>query len=145
MGAFSIDAPVGAFLHRLRLESAAIALVVFGLIGGVGLWISLSHYRRIVQREAAREQAEAANRAKSVFLATVSHELRTPLNAIVGSSEMMRSEVLGELPNEAYRAYVADIHNRGAHLLGVIDDILDLSKAEAGKLDPNDHAIARRP
>ncbi len=145
MGAFSIDAPVGAFLHRLRLESAAIALVVFGLIGGVGLWISLSHYRRIVQREAAREQAEAANRAKSVFLATVSHELRTPLNAIIGSSEMMRSEVLGELPNEAYRAYVADIHNRGAHLLGVIDDILDLSKAEAGKLDPNDHAIAPRP
>ena len=57
---------------------------------------------------------------------------------------MMRSEVLGELPNEAYRAYVADIHNSGSHLLGVIDDILGLSKAEAEKLDRNDHEIAWR-
>ena len=135
MGAFSIDAPVGEFLRNLRLESTMIALVVFFLIGGVGLWISLSHYRRIVEREAARRQAEEANQAKSAFLATVSHELRTPLNTITGFSEMMLGEVLGAFPNEKYRAYVADIHNSGAHLLGVIDDILDLSKAEAGQLD----------
>jgi signal transduction histidine kinase len=144
MGAFSVDAPAGAFLRGLRLQSAAIALVVFALIGGVGLWISLSHYRRIVQREAAREQAEAANRAKSAFLATVSDELRTPLDAIIGFSEMMQSEVLGELPNAAYRAYVADIHNSGSHLLGVINDILDLSKAEAGKLDLNENVFDLR-
>ncbi len=144
MGAFSVDAPAGAFLRSLRLQSAAIALVVFVLIGGVGLWISLSHYRRIVQREAARAQAEAANRAKSAFLATVSDELRTPLDAIIGFSEMMQSEVLGELPNEAYRAYVAEIHNSGSHLLGVINDILDLSKAEAGKLDLNENVFDLR-
>lgn len=135
MGAFSIDVPVGEFLYRLRQESTAIALVVFFLIGSVGLWISLSHYRRIAEREAAREQAEAASQAKSSFLASVSHELRTPLNAIIGFSEMILSEVLGAFPNEKYRAYVADIHSSGRHLLEVINDILDLSKAEAGKLE----------
>jgi signal transduction histidine kinase len=144
MGAFSIDAPVGEFLHNLRLESTAIALVIFFLIGGVGLWISLSHYRRIVEREAARRQAEQANQAKSAFLATVSHELRTPLNTITGFSEMMLGEVLGAFPNAKYRAYVADIHNSGSHLLDVIDDILDLSKAEAGKLDLNESVFDLR-
>jgi signal transduction histidine kinase len=68
----------------------------------------------------------------------VSHELRTPLNAIIGFSEMILGEILGPFPNEKYRAYVADIHNSGAHLLEVINDILDLSKAEAGKLDLNE-------
>ena len=135
MGAFSIDAPVGEFLRNLRLKSTAIALVVFVLIGGVGLWISLSHYRRIVEREAARQQAEAANQARSSFLPNISHALRAPLNAIIGCSELMLSEAIGPLPNEKYRAYIADIHNNGAHLLGVINDIVDLSQAEAGKLE----------
>ena len=84
---------------------------------------------------AAKEEAEAASRGKSGFLATMSHELRTPLNAIIGFSEMMMHEVLGELGNERYRAYVADIHASGTHLLQIINDILDLSKAEAGKLE----------
>jgi signal transduction histidine kinase len=83
----------------------------------------------------AKEEAEAANRGKSSFLAAMSHELRTPLNAIIGFSEMMMHEVLGPLSNEQYRAYVADIHESGRHLLQIINDILDLSKAEAGKLD----------
>jgi signal transduction histidine kinase len=83
----------------------------------------------------AKEQAEAANQAKSGFLATMSHELRTPLNAIIGFSEMMLREVLGALGNDQYRAYVGDIHASGTHLLQIINDILDLSKAEAGKID----------
>ncbi|HEY8872202.1 MAG TPA: ATP-binding protein [Stellaceae bacterium] len=83
----------------------------------------------------AKDEAEAASRAKSGFLATMSHELRTPLNAIIGFSEMMVREVLGTLGNEQYRTYVADIHSSGTHLLQIINDILDLSKAEAGKLE----------
>ncbi len=83
----------------------------------------------------AKDEAEAANQAKSGFLATMSHELRTPLNAIIGFSEMMLREVLGSLGNEQYRAYVGDIHASGTHLLQIINDILDLSKAEAGKIE----------
>ncbi|HVC52943.1 MAG TPA: ATP-binding protein [Stellaceae bacterium] len=87
------------------------------------------------QLRAAKEEAEAASRAKSGFLATMSHELRTPLNAIIGFSEMMQREVLGTLGNEQYRTYVSDIHASGTHLLQIINDILDLSKAESGKLE----------
>ena len=138
MGAFSIDAPTGPFLRGLRFECVGIALVVFLLVGGVGSWVSLTHHRRIGEREAAREKAETANRAKSSFLATMSHELRTPLNAIIGFSDMMRSQVLGEIGNERYHPYIVDIHDSGTHLLQIITDILDLSKAESGKLDLNE-------
>jgi signal transduction histidine kinase len=83
----------------------------------------------------AKEDAEAASRGKSAFLATMSHELRTPLNAIIGFSEMMTREVFGPIGNEQYRTYIGDIHESGTHLLQIINDILDLSKAEAGKLE----------
>ena len=81
----------------------------------------------------ARRRAEAANMAKSQFLATMSHELRTPLNAILGFSELMRGEMLGPIGNPAYKTYLDDIHSSGQHLLRIINDILDLSRIEAGK------------
>jgi signal transduction histidine kinase len=80
------------------------------------------------------EQAEAANRAKSAFLANMSHELRTPLNAIMGFSEVMKEQHLGPMNNERYLAYAGDILASGSYLLGIINDILDLSKIEAGKM-----------
>jgi signal transduction histidine kinase len=80
------------------------------------------------------EQAEQANRAKSAFLANMSHELRTPLNAIMGFSEVMKEQHLGPLDNHRYLGYAGDIHSSGRYLLGIINDILDLSKIEAGKM-----------
>jgi two-component system cell cycle sensor histidine kinase PleC len=79
------------------------------------------------------ERAEAANRAKSEFLANMSHELRTPLNAIIGFSEVMESKLFGPLGSDRYEEYARDIQASGAYLLGVINDILDMSKIEAGQ------------
>ncbi len=79
------------------------------------------------------ERAEAANQAKSEFLANMSHELRTPLNAIIGFSELMESAPFGPLGSKKYEEYVTDIHSSGTYLLGVINDILDMSKIEAGQ------------
>jgi len=89
----------------------------------------------------AKEEADAANRAKSHFLATMSHELRTPLNAIIGFADLMRHEMMGPIGNDRYSAYIADIHLSGEHLLQLINDILDLSKAEAGKLELHEETI----
>ncbi len=83
----------------------------------------------------AKEMAESSNRAKSQFLAHMSHELRTPLNAIIGFSEIIRDRILGPVDEQVYRGYAGDIHSSGQHLLEVINDVLDLSKAEAGYLD----------
>lgn len=81
----------------------------------------------------ARRRAEAANQAKSRFLATMSHELRTPLNAILGFSEVMTQELMGRLENDTYRTYAHNIHHSGSHLLHLINEILDLSRIEAGR------------
>jgi two-component system cell cycle sensor histidine kinase PleC len=89
----------------------------------------------------ARRRAEAANLAKSRFLATMSHELRTPLNAIMGFSEVMKTEILGPLSNPTYREYAANIHDSGSHLLHLINEILDLSRIEAGRYDLNEEAL----
>ena len=80
-------------------------------------------------------EADNANKSKSEFLATMSHELRTPLNAIIGFSDVLRKQLYGNLGNDRYLEYVADINSSGLHLLAIINDILDLAKAEAGKLD----------
>lgn len=83
----------------------------------------------------ARRRAEAANKAKSRFLATMSHELRTPLNAIMGFSEVMKTEILGPMSNPTYRDYAGSIHDSGRHLLNLINEILDLSRIEAGRYE----------
>jgi two-component system cell cycle sensor histidine kinase PleC len=89
----------------------------------------------------ARRRAEEANLAKSRFLASMSHELRTPLNAILGFSEVMATEVLGPLNNPTYKEYVTDIHTSGQHLLNLINEILDLSRIEAGRYQLNEEAV----
>ncbi len=91
-----------------------------------------------VEKERAedeRRSAEDANRAKSAFLANMSHELRTPLNAILGFSEVLESELFGPMQNAAYKDYAGDIHTSGRYLLTLINDILDLSRIEAGRRD----------
>lgn len=92
----------------------------------------------------AKEVAIQANKAKSEFLANVSHELRTPLNAIIGFSEVMIQEVFGPVGNDRYRDYAGDIRQSGIHLLGVINDLLDYSKLEAGRLELHTEEISLR-
>jgi two-component system, cell cycle sensor histidine kinase PleC len=90
----------------------------------------------------ARRRAEEANLAKSRFLANMSHELRTPLNAILGFSEVMRNELFGPLTVPTYREYVSDIHASGEHLLTLINEILDLSRVEAGRYELNEEPVS---
>jgi len=112
--------------QRVWLMGAAmlIAFAVFAVV-----------YQRRMARalDQSRRRAERANAAKSSFLANISHELRTPLNAIIGFSEMSAREMLGPIGNPAYRSYAESIHRSGRHLLAVINDILDLSRVEAGR------------
>jgi signal transduction histidine kinase len=109
-------------------------------------------YSDITERKAAEvrmaqawAQAELANRAKTDFLANMSHELRTPLNAIIGFSEILSAEHLGPLKNARYLEYAHDIHASGLHLLSIINDVLDMSKIEAGKFEINEEEIAVGP
>lgn len=100
--------------------------------------------QRIVEQKnelaaAALDEAVRANKSKSEFLATMSHELRTPLNAIIGFSDIIRRRLFGPMDDEKYTDYAKDIHDSGSHLLSIINDILDLAKAESGKLVLNEH------
>jgi two-component system cell cycle sensor histidine kinase PleC len=90
----------------------------------------------------ARRRAEAANISKSRFLAQMSHELRTPLNAILGFSEVMKAEIFGPHAVPLYKEYAGDIHNSGVHLLNLINEILDLSRIEAGRYELNEEAVS---
>jgi two-component system, cell cycle sensor histidine kinase PleC len=102
----------------------------------VGLERSREEAAELAQKYAAEKvRAEGANRAKSEFLANMSHELRTPLNAINGFSEMMVAEMFGPLGDKRYKSYVQDILSSGQHLLALINDVLDMSKIEAGKMN----------
>jgi cell cycle sensor histidine kinase DivJ len=91
------------------------------------------HKAQEAQLLKARDEAESANRAKTQFLASMSHELRTPLNAIIGFSEILNQELFGALGEARYRNYARLIHESGEHLLDVVNEILDMSKIEAGK------------
>ena len=102
------------------------------VLGRQADWIAGEREAATGLADEARRRAEAANLAKSRFLASMSHELRTPLNAILGFSEVMAREALGRLGHATYRDYAHDIHTSGQHLLALIDEILDLSRIEAG-------------
>ncbi|SLN55989.1 sensor histidine kinase [Oceanibacterium hippocampi] len=123
-------------------------LLLHGFIGTeegryLGIGSAFSVLRATVAELQHRESAldialvrEAeANRSKSIFLANMSHELRTPLNAIIGFADIIRGEIFGPIANARYRDYIDDVHESGQHLLGLINNILDISKAEAGKLE----------
>jgi signal transduction histidine kinase len=106
------------------------------LIGYRGTATDVTELRkREVGLRAAKEMAEMASRAKTEFLANMSHELRTPLNAIIGFAEVMHMELLGPIGNQQYRGYIGDIHDSARHLLGLINDILDVAKIEAGRVE----------
>ncbi|MGB5092451.1 MAG: HAMP domain-containing sensor histidine kinase [Parvibaculum sp.] len=129
------------------------AFLVFGI--SVSIFISFvqdyQHRRSFVDKEHLRfertrserllSRSEAANRAKNDFLAIMSHELRTPLNAIIGFSEIIANQMFGPVGQDKYVDYACDIRSSGAHLLSIINDILDISKAESGKLQLEEEPI----
>ncbi|WP_424992498.1 sensor histidine kinase [Oceaniradius stylonematis] len=121
-----------------RLQKSTIASIAYRA-ENVALIAELEVAKSI--SDEARRRAEEANLAKSRFLASMSHELRTPLNAILGFSEAMHSEMLGPIDNENYKTYVGDIHASGKHLLNLINEILDLSRVEAGKYELREEAL----
>lgn len=123
------------------LSSGSIILIFLLLIGTLMMVAAKAEAIITRQHEANLElaaqaaTAETENQNKSQFLANISHELRTPLNAIIGFSEIIKNEVMGGFENPQYKDYIRDIHQSGVHLLSLINDILDYSKAEAGKLE----------
>ena len=90
----------------------------------------------------AKRAAETANAHKTDFLARISHEIRTPLNAIIGFSELMADEKFGPIGNDRYRDYLRDINRSGNHVLALVNDLLDISKIEAGALDMQFEAVS---
>ena len=137
IGLLVVSLPFFAYVAG-HLHSSTVALLSFrtqkdALIAELETANSIS--------DEARRRAEEANLAKSRFLATMSHELRTPLNAILGFSEVMAGEVLGPLQNETYRDYARDINGSGKHLLHLINEILDLSRIEAGRYQLNEEPV----
>jgi len=124
-----IDLPSRHVLYGV-LPGLLVVIICLGLLS----WYVLNSLRRgQMDLWRAMQRAQSADLTKTEFLANMSHELRTPMNAIIGFSEMMRNEVFGPLGNERYAEYNADIHDSGRHLLDIINDVLELSKVEAGK------------
>ena len=155
---------IGLILRFVSLGDArhltiAAVLIIFGLLlqrlaqtinGAMSRSINLQSdknalieqlFRAKRESDAARARAEEANRAKSHFLANMSHELRTPLNAIIGFSEVMMREIFGGHSKPIYKEYSSDINGSGQHLLGLINDILDLSRIEAGRFEISEEEV----
>ena len=104
-------------------------------------WDITEQVRAQEEAVAARSAAERANESKSRFLAQIGHELRTPLNAILGFSEVIKDEILGPIGQPIYTDYGKHIHESGCYLLGLIDDLLDMSKLQAGKFELHDDTL----
>ena len=132
------DGPDGRRVGEIRLGDDRWLRVSHSPTRDGGVVVIMSDITELMEREEAlllaKEQAESASNAKTHFLANISHELRTPLNAIIGFSDIIAQQKFGPLPNERYREYAGDILSSGKHLLDIINDILDLSKCEAGAL-----------
>lgn len=142
----------GAFRNTLKLPNGDVLTCRHFRLSNGGI---LATYRRITKRylaegraaqnlemaKAERERAEEANKHKSAFLANMSHELRTPLNAIMGFAEIIRDGVPGPENIERYREYARDIHESGGHLLSLVNDLLDIAKIEAGKMEIEESVI----
>ncbi|MDP6343825.1 MAG: ATP-binding protein [Alphaproteobacteria bacterium] len=126
---WQVDRP-SQYVMKVVLPGFLAVIVSIGLLG----WYVLNSLRRGQSRLLqSMQEAQMADRSKTEFLANMSHELRTPLNAIIGFSEMMKDETFGPLGNEHYGEYSSLIHYSGEHLLDIINDVLELSKVEAGK------------
>jgi len=127
---------VPLFLTIGKLQNSKSSAAFCAVVRDITIW-----KRTEKELREAKETAEAASRQKSEFLARISHELRTPLNAIMGFSDVMRLGQFGDIKNDKYRGYVNDIHASGSHLLSLINDLLDLSKIESGKMELNFTAV----
>jgi two-component system, cell cycle sensor histidine kinase PleC len=139
LGAMAIGLQIFFIQVAVRLQGIARDMLIFKA-QKERLLVEL---RREKERsDEARARAEEASQAKSQFLATMSHELRTPLNAIMGFSEILRHEMFGPHGVEAYKDYAGDIHTSGNYLLALINDILDLSRIEAGRRELHEEPIA---
>jgi signal transduction histidine kinase len=134
-------------LHTVAaaLPGVLLALAILTVVWTVPSRIVRHAFERLADNErelrAARDNAEAGNRAKSEFLATMSHELRTPLNAIIGFAELMNRRMFGALGHHQYEEYTRIIVESGTHLLSMVNDILDLTKADVGMLDVLDESV----
>jgi two-component system cell cycle sensor histidine kinase PleC len=147
--ALSQDEALANWWYTTKVQAAAGGAILI-IIGAMTFWLNRElrarllahgHLRKTVrQLERARIRAEASNRVKSQFMANMSHELRTPLNAIIGFSEIIRDALVGPV-TPRYRDYARDIHASGKHLLGLINDVLDLSKIELGRLELHEEPV----